>query len=115
MTKIYLIQGSLKSLKILEVELIKITPEQIRIDNKNVKMVWNGGATNYIPYLSSRLHRHSITYFTTLALAIDAAIASTQKDLARATENVHAANLQIAELSTLLHSQKEKKEEKDAA
>lgn len=112
MIKIYLVQGSLKGLKILEVELIKITPEQIRIDNKSTKVVWSGGATNYIPYLSSRLHRRSITYFTTLALAIDAAIASTQKDLARAAENVHAANLQIAELAILLQNQEE---EKDAA
>lgn len=107
MTKIYLVQGNLKSLKILEVELIKITPEQIRIDNKNVKVVWNGGLNNYVPYLSSRLVRHRVNYFDTLPLAINDAIASTQKELARATENVYAANLQITDLALFLHNQKE--------
>lgn len=108
MTKIYLIQGNLASLKIVEVELIKETPEQLRVDNKSVKIVWNGGANNYTSYLSNRLNRRHQTYFYSLPEAIDDAIKSTQKSLERATENVREANLQITNLALFLQTQKEK-------
>jgi len=107
MTKIYLVRGNLSSLKILEIELIKITPEQLRVEPKSVKVVWNGGIGNYPPYISSRLQRHRENYFDTLLLAIDEAIKSAQRDLERAEQNVRAANAQIASLAVFAHTKKE--------
>jgi len=107
MTKIYLLRGNLSGLKILEIELIKITPEQLRVEPKSVKVVWNAGIGNYLPYISSRLQRHRENYFDTLLPAIDEAIKLTQKDLERAEQNVRAANAQIASLAVFAHSKKE--------
>lgn len=107
MSKIYLVRGSLTNLIIIEVELIKQTAEQLRVNESSVRVVWRARTDAYNPHVSSRLQRHREHYFTTLRDAIEYATGTLKKDLERALANMHAAQLLIAELAALSDAQKE--------
>lgn len=107
MSKIYLVQNYLTNLIILEVELIKQTPEQLRVDESSMRVVWRARANAFTPHVSSRLQRHREHYFTTLQEAIEYATERLKKDLELAISHMHAAQLLIAELAALSDAQKE--------
>lgn len=108
MTKIYLVRGSRTNLVILETELIKQTPEQLRIDPKTVKLIWKDSNNHYfIAFLSSRLQRSREHYFTDLDAAIAYASEVVQRDLETAHQVVHNSQLQLASLAMLSYAQKE--------
>ena len=107
MAKIYIVRGVLADLKILEMELIKETPEQLKIDQKSIRIVWNGGRSNFIAYFSSRISRRGVLYFHTLPEAIEEAMKATQKKLETSAKNVEDAQLQLTELAAFYEAQKE--------
>lgn len=97
MTQIYLVINQM----ILEVELIKITPEQIRVNNKQVKTIWSAESRFYTPYISSRMNRHGTLYFNTIAEAVDCLIGLTQNSLEKSIKAMHSNQLQLAALAAL--------------
>lgn len=107
MSKIYLIQSNLNSLAIIEVELIKKTTEQLRVDLNTARLLWKDGAGVSVAYLSSRLQRHRQTYTTDLPSAISKALELATKKLESARSNVDYFENQIAQLQAFAQEQEE--------
>lgn len=107
MTKIYLVRGSANNRLILEVELIKQTAEQLRVDTEDIKVVWKSPFTSYMPHVSNRLQRHREKYFTTLMPAIEYTVELLKKDREYSMQNVKNAEDSLLSLSSFAYVQKE--------
>lgn len=99
--KIYLVRGILSKLTILEIQLLRKTPTQLRVSPKQVRAIWKADPESYIPYISTRLYCEHENWFETLPEAVDCAANLAKEDLERSIECMHKSQLQVASLAAL--------------
>lgn len=96
MSKIYIVKKSFSSLAILEVELIKKTPEMLKVDNKHIKVIWENGF--HLP-LASRLQRHRTDYFPTANAAVKFAIKVVKAEIEGISKNLSDAEEKLRDIT----------------